>query len=108
MNGWGNIWLESDSTSALLTFKNDSLIPISLRNQWHNVLWLDVQMISSHIYREGNGCADKFANMWHSIQGAVWLSELAQDVRGDFFRDHFGLPDYRFPGCFLSFFFCIF
>jgi len=67
LNGWGNIWLESDSTSALLTFKNDPLVPISLQNRWHNALRLDVQVISSHIYREGNGCADKFANMGHSI-----------------------------------------
>jgi len=25
LNGWGNIWLESDSTSALLSFKNTLL-----------------------------------------------------------------------------------
>jgi len=27
-NGWTNIWLESDSTSALLVFKNRSLVPV--------------------------------------------------------------------------------
>jgi hypothetical protein len=42
LNGWRNIWLEIDSTSALMSFKKDSLIPISLRNRWHNLLRLDV------------------------------------------------------------------
>lgn len=88
--------MESDFTSALLTFKNDSLVPIFLRSQWHDALRLGVQAISSHIYREGHCCADKFASIGPSIQGAVWLSKLPQDVRGDFFRDRFGLPNYRF------------
>jgi len=32
-HGWRNIWLESDSTSALMVFKNRSLVPVSLRNR---------------------------------------------------------------------------
>lgn len=35
-HGWSNLWLESDSSSALLVFKNVSLVPIHLRNRWHN------------------------------------------------------------------------
>jgi len=31
--GWRNIWLESDSTSALLIFSNSLLVPIMLRNR---------------------------------------------------------------------------
>jgi len=31
-NGWRNIWLESDSTSALSVFKNKSLVSMLLRN----------------------------------------------------------------------------
>ena len=97
LNGWRNIWLESDSTSALLSFKNDSLVPISLQNRWHNARRLDVQVISSHNYREGNCFADKLANMGNSLQGEVWCSELPQKVRRDFFRDRFGFPNFRFP-----------
>jgi len=48
-NGWNNIWLESDSTSALAVFKNPSLVPIMLHNRWHNACQLVVQVISSHI-----------------------------------------------------------
>jgi len=35
-HGWTNVWLESDSSSALHVFKNISLVPILLRNRWHN------------------------------------------------------------------------
>jgi len=66
-NGWTNIWLESDSTSTIVVFKTASLVPILLRNRWHNACRLGVQVISSHICREGNVCADMLANMGHAF-----------------------------------------
>jgi hypothetical protein len=33
LNGLRNIWFESDSTSALLSLKNDFLVPIFLQNR---------------------------------------------------------------------------
>jgi ribonuclease HI len=95
--GWRNIWLESDSTSALLIFSQPSLVPIVLRNRWHNVSRLGVQVISSHIYREGNSCADKLASLGHSSAGSVWLDLLRIDLRLDFFRDRCGFPTFRLP-----------
>jgi len=95
--GWRNIWLESDSTSALLIFSQPSLVPIMLRNIWHNASRLGVHVISSHIFREGNSCADKLASLGHSSIGAVWLDSLPTDLRLDFFRDRCGLPNYRLP-----------
>jgi hypothetical protein len=35
-HGWMNIWLESDSTSALMVFSNSSLVSWLLQNRWHN------------------------------------------------------------------------
>jgi ribonuclease HI len=96
-NGWYNVWLESDSSSGLAALKNHALVPVMLRNRWHNACRLGVQVISSHIYREGNVCADRLANMGHSVQGAVWLSSLPPLLGSDFFRDRCGLPNYRFP-----------
>jgi hypothetical protein len=95
--GWSNIWLESDSTSALLIFSKPLLVPIMLRNRWHNARHLGIHIISSHIFREGNSCADKLANMGHAITGAIWLDTLPAGVVLDFFRDRCGLPNYRFP-----------
>ena len=96
-NGWRNIWLESDSTSALLIFSNSALVPILLRNRWHNARNLGIQIISSHIFREGNCCADKLATLGHSIVGEIWLDNLPDEVKIDFYRDRCGLPNYRFP-----------
>jgi len=97
-NRWWNIWLESDSNSALRIFSNPSLVPILLRNnRWYNARSLGVQIISSHIFREGNYCADRLANRGHLIQRSVWLASLPTELHLDFFRDRVGLPNYRFP-----------
>ncbi|XP_024632809.1 uncharacterized protein [Medicago truncatula] len=96
-HGWRNIWLESDSSSALLIISNSSLVPIMLRNRWHNTRSLGIQIISSHIFHEGNCSADRLANMGHTMQGSVWLNVLPSELHLDFFRDRLGLPNYRFP-----------
>ncbi|KEH26820.1 hypothetical protein MTR_6g075360 [Medicago truncatula] len=86
-----------DSTSALMIFSNPLLVPVLLRNRWHNARNLWIQVIASHIYREGNCCADYLANMGHSVVGAVWLDSLPLALGFDFFRDRSGWPNYRFP-----------
>lgn len=95
--GWRHLWLESDSTSALLIFSNPLLVPIRLRNRWHNARLLGTHVLSSHIFREGNTCADKLASLGHNIDGTVWLDTFPTSVTYDFFRDRSGLPNYRFP-----------
>ena len=41
-----------------------------LRNRWHNARSLNVH------FREGNKCANRLANMGHSVVGEVWLSNF--------------------------------
>jgi len=83
----------------------------SLGHRWHNARRLGVQMISSHIYREGNNCADKLASLDHTTIGKVWLDRLPPILSLDFFRDRCGFPTYRLPwsvdglGCFAVFFY---
>jgi len=96
-HGWRNVWLESDSTGALLIFSNPSLVPFLLQNRWHNARNLGIQIILSHIFREGDSCADRLANLGHAILGSVWLDTLPSEVHLDFYRDRVGLPNYRFP-----------
>ena len=96
-HGWRNIWLESDSTSALMVFSNSTLVPCLLRKRWHNTRGLGIQVISSHIFREGNSCADTLADRGHVIQGSVWFDTLPAGLHMDFYRDRTGLPNYRFP-----------
>jgi len=42
-------------------------------------------------------CADKLANLGHSMVGSVWLDSLPDEMKTDFFRDRCGLQNYRFP-----------
>jgi len=95
-HNWRYIWIEGNSTSALLVFSKPSLVPIRWRNRWHNC-FIGMHILSSHIYREGNGCADKLAGFGHSITDTVWWDSLPDFARGDFSRDRVGLPSFRFP-----------
>lgn len=90
----GEVWIESDSTGALMIFKNSTLVPVLLHNWWHNACNLGSQVISSHIYGEGNGCADMLASIGHFVQDSVWLSELPPALHFHFFRDKHGVPTY--------------
>lgn len=69
LKGYYNVWLESDSQLVILVFKSINVIPWSLRNRWYN--WIvrlrDMRFVVSHIYREGNACADSLANLRISL-----------------------------------------
>ncbi|KAL8508361.1 hypothetical protein ACS0TY_018826 [Phlomoides rotata] len=59
--GWTNIWLESDSSYVPHILKSSNPdVPWRLLARWHRVRWLksDMNMVVSHIYREGNVVAD--------------------------------------------------
>ncbi|XP_024640616.1 uncharacterized protein [Medicago truncatula] len=68
---WRFLWIEGDSTSALFAFSMSSLIPIRWRNRWHNCFSLGMQVFSSHIFCEGNGCTDKLSSHDHLVTDVV-------------------------------------
>jgi hypothetical protein len=43
-----------------------------LRNRWGNCLLLGLNISYSHIYRQGNSCADKLANHGHTVTCYTW------------------------------------
>ncbi|XP_024636367.1 uncharacterized protein [Medicago truncatula] len=96
-NHWIRLWIECDSSSVVHAFKNPSVIPISLRNRWHNCLQHGMTVLCSHIFREGNCCADKLAFIGHSLTSTVWFDSLPPTLAVDFARDRSGLPNFRFP-----------
>jgi len=49
-HNWYRLWLESDSSTAVQAFHNHSIIPLRLRNRWHNCMQLGLMVICSHIY----------------------------------------------------------
>jgi hypothetical protein len=96
-NNWTRLWLETDSTSAVQAFYKCSLIPICLRNRWHNCTHRGLMIICSHIFREGNCCADGLATMGQDITDTAWFNILPSSLLANFARDRHGLPNYRFP-----------
>ena len=93
---WTPLWLETDSTSAVNAFKNPSIIPLRLRNRWHNCTHNGLMVICSHIYREGNCCADTMAVMGHELDATTWYHVMPASLSVDFARDRHGLPNFRF------------
>ena len=64
-NNWSNLLLELDSSLVVYAFNNKSVIPWRLSNIWENCLHLlsSMNFLVSHIFREGNQCADALANL---------------------------------------------
>lgn len=62
--GWHSLWLECDSLLVVHSFKDLGLVPWKYKNRWWNYINLTKKMLFhvSHIYREGNPCADKLAS----------------------------------------------
>ncbi|CAJ2663409.1 unnamed protein product [Trifolium pratense] len=63
--GWRNMWIESDSMLVVNAYKSSNLVPWSLSNRWFNCIKLagHMNIIVSHIFREGNHCADRLVNV---------------------------------------------
>ncbi|XP_024632876.1 uncharacterized protein [Medicago truncatula] len=96
-HNWSRLWLESDSSGAVHAFKNHSAIPMRFRNRWHNCMQLGLFVICSHIYREGNGCADAMASLGHELTDTTWFHIMPVSLSIDFTRDRNGMPNFRFP-----------
>jgi len=77
---WTNLWLETDSKHVTLAFKNKEMVPWSLGNRWLNCLDDIKQMnfLISHVYREGNSCADSLANVGLALSLFVWFPSLPE------------------------------
>ncbi|GAU31973.1 hypothetical protein TSUD_359180 [Trifolium subterraneum] len=92
---WYHIWLESDSMNALRAFEDINVVPWNLRNRWSNCLHLGPTLKWSHIFREGNACADKLASLGHACPQLRWWSSIPSTLRDEFLHDKLGLPQYR-------------
>lgn len=75
VKGWKNLWLECDSQLVVAAFKSSYIVPWKLRNRWFNCLdsIRSMRFYVSHIYREGNTCADRLANHGLSIYTGIFV-----------------------------------
>jgi len=94
---WHNLWLETDSMLVFLAFKSSKIIPCSLRNRWDNCLYLlsRFNFNVSHIYREGNHCADQLAYLGLTSPSYSWFNSVSPRVNVEFVRNKTGFPNNR-------------
>lgn len=79
-------------------FQSLHIVPWSYRTRWKNCMHLchQMQYRVSHIYQEGNNCADKLASFSLSNRSYPWWDLIPYFIRVDFFRNRLGLSKYRF------------
>lgn len=90
--------MESDSQLIILALGNSDLVPWTLKNRWLNCVELTkgMRFTFSHIYREGNACADKLAEFGLLNLGFRWWDSIPDFIIEDFSQNRNGLPSYRF------------
>ncbi|XP_019432512.1 PREDICTED: uncharacterized protein LOC109339512 [Lupinus angustifolius] len=95
---WLNLWLESDSMLVLDIFSGNSNAPRKLSNDW-KICKSQISQMNfkiSHIFREGNTCADKLASFAISSHtNSIWNS-IPTFIIEEFARNRHDLPNYRF------------
>jgi len=98
--GFSNVWLESDSQLVIRAFKSNTVVPWGLRNRWENCIHITHRMrfCASHIYREGNTCADSLANFGLSLSSLhlFWFDTIPNFVSREYNRNRLGMPNFRF------------
>ncbi|XP_019427135.1 PREDICTED: uncharacterized protein LOC109335456 [Lupinus angustifolius] len=96
--GWYLIWLECDSTSVVEIFMGSKPVPWKLSNLMNKCMntMLDMQVKVSHIFREGNACADKLANFAVNSRSDSWWNYPPSFIYHEFNRNLLLLPNYRF------------
>jgi hypothetical protein len=95
---WNNLWLKTDSTLVVLTFKNPDLhVTRSLRNRWHNALIIlrKMNFIVSHIFRESNQVADNVANHGLALNSIMFWQDLPLFIKDSFDKNKLGLATYK-------------
>ncbi|CAL0301660.1 unnamed protein product [Lupinus luteus] len=96
--GWSRIWLETDSTVLIDCFLLKKQVPWKLRNLWlkclHSISLIKFKV--SHIYREGNSCADLLANCGVKFKTDCWWNTTPSIISQDLNRNRNSLPFYRF------------
>lgn len=78
-NGWLSLWLESDSSYVVHLLRSSSIqVPWHLAAEWvrclHLVSCMNFRVF--HIYREGNGFADRLAREGVSLSSPSWWSSI--------------------------------
>lgn len=88
---WQSLWLKVGADGYSLYFLSASTWQI--RNRWLNCMikiW-SMNFMVTHIYREGNSCADKLANIGVSLSSFTWWNEPPTQILAEIFCNRLGL-----------------
>ena len=94
-----NVWLECDSTLDCAAFTVMTNVSWMLQNQWNTCLNFcgTIRFRITHIFREGNACADKLTNLGFIHRESFhWYNRLLASLFLEFFMNRYNLPMYRF------------
>jgi len=82
------------SQLVIQAFKSKSIVPWDLKNRWDNCIGIiqGLNFCTSHVYREGNVCADSMANFGLSLSSfdLFWF-DIIPDI-----RNRLGMANFRF------------
>ena len=97
-NHWNNIWIETDSSLAVLASKSSNQVPWHLRNRWNNVkvLLLSLHCIVFHVYREGNQVADSLTTHGLSLSSISFWHDVPDFIRPAFFSNREGRTNFKY------------
>jgi ribonuclease HI len=95
---WINFWLETDSKLVVMAFSNDAIVPWNLSNRWFNCKKLisSMNFVVSHVYREGNQCADSLSNIGLSLHGLFVWETVPPFISSQVGKEKLGMPSFRF------------
>ncbi|XP_019455063.1 PREDICTED: uncharacterized protein LOC109356182 [Lupinus angustifolius] len=96
--GWRSIWLECDSKVVVDIFQGSKLVPWRLSNLMNKCRHLlnSMQFMVSHIFIQGNVCANKLATFGVNSKIDSWWNSMPTFLYDDFYRNRNLLPNYRF------------
>jgi ribonuclease HI len=97
-NNWQNVWIESDSSFVVLAYKNPYVVPWSIRSRWLNchALASSMNILVTHVYREGNIVADSLANMGLHLTELLFFNAPPLCILNSLSKNKLGLPCFRF------------
>ena len=97
--GLTNVWLECDSALVCIAFTTRTNVPWMFRNRWNTCLNYceKIRFRVTHIFRAGNACADKLANLGFIHREPFhWYNRLPSSLFLEFFMNRYSLLMYRF------------
>ena len=94
-----NVWLECDSTLICVAFTARTNVHWMLCNRWNICLNYceKIRFRVIHIFREGNACVDKLANLGFIHKESFhWYKMFPSSLFLEFFINRYSLSMYRF------------